>query len=99
AVGGGAQGRNVPTGWVQGRDEEWRRLMRQLGGRDGWTVDDARFRFGNEVLNSMFWQEGGDVVALNVDGDGVGVGKDKEKEKDKDKKSGLVKRMWKSCFE
>jgi hypothetical protein len=86
------KGETSQRGGFKGEIEEWRRLMRQLGGRDGWTVEDARFRFGNEVLNSMFWQEGGDVVAVDVDG----VGKEKEKDK---KKSSLVKRVWKSCFE
>ncbi|KAK5532106.1 hypothetical protein LTR23_009698 [Exophiala sp. CCFEE 6169] len=91
------KGETSQRGGFKGEIEEWRRLMRQLGGRDGWTVDDARFRFGNEVLNSMFWQEGGDVVAVDVDG--VGKKKEKDKEKELKKKSGLVKRMWKSCFE
>ncbi|EHY59621.1 hypothetical protein HRR83_001107 [Exophiala dermatitidis] len=41
------------------RDEiaEWRSLVERLAVRDGWTVGDARFRFGNEVLDRLFWQD------------------------------------------
>ena len=76
------------NGGYKAEIEEWRGLMARLAARDGWTVDDARFRFGNEVLNSLFWQKGGDVVDVDVDG-----------VKTNDKKKSLVKRVWKSCFE
>ena len=34
---------------------EWRGLVSRLAARDGWTTADARRRFGNEVLDWLFW--------------------------------------------
>ncbi|EXJ78164.1 hypothetical protein A1O3_09325 [Capronia epimyces CBS 606.96] len=34
---------------------EWRRLVGNLATRDLWSVEDARARFGNEVLDILFW--------------------------------------------
>jgi hypothetical protein len=42
------------------RDElvEWRALVGRLGRRDGWNVEEARMRFGNEVLDWLVWDHG-----------------------------------------
>ncbi|EXJ88462.1 hypothetical protein A1O1_05392 [Capronia coronata CBS 617.96] len=37
---------------------EWRGLVGDLAARDGWRVEDARMRFGNEVLDTLFWLDG-----------------------------------------
>ncbi|KAJ9628288.1 hypothetical protein H2204_009405 [Knufia peltigerae] len=62
---------------------EWRDLMAQVARKDGWTTTEARERFGNEVLDSMFWHAEGDVVDVDVN---------------TLKKQGLLKRVLKSCF-
>ncbi|EXJ56813.1 hypothetical protein A1O7_07157 [Cladophialophora yegresii CBS 114405] len=38
---------------------EWRDLVGRLARRDGWTTHDARRRFGNDVLDWLFWGQDG----------------------------------------
>ncbi|KIW87748.1 uncharacterized protein Z519_11722 [Cladophialophora bantiana CBS 173.52] len=68
---------------------EWRTSVGQLAMKHGWKTEDARMRFGNEVLDWLFWQDG---TAKQAAPNGVVVNAAKEK------KPGLGKRMLKSCF-
>ncbi|KIW19682.1 hypothetical protein PV08_00256 [Exophiala spinifera] len=77
------KGEESQRGGYKGEMAEWRELIAQVGAKDGWTTAEARARFGNEVLDSMFWQAEGDVVDVDVN---------------QLKKQSLVKRVLKSCF-
>lgn len=47
---------------------EWRGLVGQLAKRDGWRVEDAKKRFGNEALNALVWTEPVAKSAVSVGG-------------------------------
>lgn len=77
------KGEESQNGGYKSEIAEWRELMAKVGAKDGWTTSEARARFGNEVLDSLFWQAEGDVVDVDVN---------------KLKKQSLVKRALKTCF-
>ncbi|KIW22950.1 uncharacterized protein PV07_11191 [Cladophialophora immunda] len=71
---------------------EWRGSVGRLAARDGWKTEDARRRFGNEVLDWLFWQDGS--AKLGAPPNGVVVDDATKGEK----KPGIAKRVFKSCF-
>ena len=71
---------------------EWRGLVGKLATRDGWSTQDARTRFGNEVLNWLFW---GQERVNSMKDALVDAGTEKKKKKNK---SSAGRRMLESCF-
>lgn len=77
---------------------EWRGLMGQLATRDAWRVDDARARFGNEVLDWLFWQPPG-TAALSSRPDGPSEnGTPVPKTEEKKERTSFGRRLLQSCF-
>lgn len=77
--------------------EEWRGLIGQLASRDRWTVQDARFRFGNEALDTLFWEDLKNTrtsTPSTADG-AVDV---VPAPAPATKKKSLGRRLWQSCF-
>ncbi|KIW83347.1 hypothetical protein Z517_02592 [Fonsecaea pedrosoi CBS 271.37] len=85
------RGEESQNGGFKNEIAEWRGLVGRLATRDGWKIQDARSRFGNELLDWMFWQDGSAKVAAP---NGVAVSASKKGEK----KPGIAKRVFKSCF-
>ncbi|KAI1626658.1 hypothetical protein EDD37DRAFT_620248 [Exophiala viscosa] len=75
-------------GGYRGQIEEWRGLIGRLGNRDGWAARDARFRFGNEVLDTLFWEDVRSTTSTPTPVKGAPP----------KKKESLGKRLWQSCF-
>lgn len=73
---------------------EWRGLIGKLATKDAWRVEDARLRFGNEVLDWMFWQD--DTVAEPPSLDGANG--DIAPSTAPSKKQGWARRLLQSCF-
>jgi hypothetical protein len=75
------------NGGFKGEIEEWRQLVGRLGARDGWTAGEARRRFGNDMLDWMFWgverSETPESLVKNEMGE---------------KKQGKATRFFESCF-
>ena len=78
---------------------EWRGLISRLAARDGWTSADARRRYGNEVLEWMFWGAEGKRISDSSGFSGsVASTAGAEKAKTKEPRPSKVKKLLKSCF-
>ncbi|KIX01633.1 uncharacterized protein Z518_09359 [Rhinocladiella mackenziei CBS 650.93] len=85
------------NGGFKNEIKEWRALVAKLAARDAWSIRDARMRFGNETLDTLFWQDGPSVsidTLVSTNGAPNGVPPSKEKPK----KKSLPRRLWQSCF-
>jgi hypothetical protein len=82
-----------PNGGFKDEIAEWRGLVGQLARRDGWTTLDARRRFGNDVLDWLFWGQDGPA---RLSGSTIASADDAAKLKSKNQSR--AKRLLKSCF-
>ncbi|KAK4943963.1 hypothetical protein LTR10_016483 [Elasticomyces elasticus] len=78
-------------GGCRNQIEEWRGLIGRLASRDRWTVGDARFRFGNEVLDQLFWEDVKNTVSTSTTPSSIKAARP-------ERKKSLGKRLWQSCF-
>lgn len=76
---------------------EWRGLVGHLASRDAWTVEDARVRFGNEVLDRLFWL-GDDVGLTTTTASSSTNGANGTAGSENSKTRKLGKSVWQQCF-